>query len=166
MPSDFCHEQCGLPNEEPGLCLVLDTNILLDVFVFGNPNGLRLWEIIRERKIKTCYGEDCLREFKAIIGQDRFAVPNERQSEILTEFTATAQMQPNPVDTPFKCRDREDQKFLAVAYASVPSVLLTKDKMLLKLNKRAKKLGFRIMKTEDYLGTLAREEQPSPIPET
>ena len=46
---------------------------------------------------------------------------------------------------PFACSDRDDQKFLDLAYTARADWLVTKDKALLKLARRARRDGLKIL---------------------
>ena len=46
---------------------------------------------------------------------------------------------------PFACSDRDAQKFLGLAYAARADWLVTKDKALLKLARRARRDGLKIL---------------------
>ena len=48
-----------------------------------------------------------------------------------------------------RCRDRDDQHFLALAHHSKADALVSKDKDLLKLKRRAAKFGVRILSLPD-----------------
>jgi predicted nucleic acid-binding protein len=50
-----------------------------------------------------------------------------------------------------RCRDRDDQKFLELAFAAKASVLLTRDKALLRLAGRTRRrCGFDIVAPRDW----------------
>lgn len=48
-----------------------------------------------------------------------------------------------------RCRDPDDQPFLALAYHAAADALITKDKALLKLRKKARKFGVTILTPKD-----------------
>jgi predicted nucleic acid-binding protein len=49
-----------------------------------------------------------------------------------------------PTDFP-RCRDRDDEIFLALAYRAQADALVTKDKVVLKLRRKARKFGVAII---------------------
>jgi predicted nucleic acid-binding protein len=52
------------------------------------------------------------------------------------------------------CRDTDDQHFLALAYHARADGLLTKDRQLLRLRKRAARFGVTIVSPRDFVAML------------
>jgi predicted nucleic acid-binding protein len=53
------------------------------------------------------------------------------------------------------CRDVDDQHFLALAYHAKADGLITKDRQLLRLRKRAARFGVAIVNPQDFMTQLA-----------
>ena len=60
-----------------------------------------------------------------------------------------------PADFP-RCRDADDQHFLALAYHAKADGLLTKDRELLRLKKRAARFGVTIVSPKEFVVSVER----------
>ncbi|KVE39145.1 PIN domain-containing protein [Burkholderia sp. TSV86] len=80
---------------------------------------------------------------------------------------ADTQQPPPPDDAPPrplpKCKDRDDQKFLELAYAARAGWLVSKDRALLKLARRTERdFGFRIAPPESFAARALSAGAPEP----
>ena len=66
--------------------LVLDTNILLDLFVFNDPAVNRLKEALIARRFKTFASQESLLELADVISRPLFSLEAARQKEILEQW--------------------------------------------------------------------------------
>ena len=130
--------------------VVLDTNILLDIFVFNDERAVHLKQAILERSIQVVASQKTLAEFADVLSRPLFKLDEESQLAILTQWQSIAQ----PVDdsnlapAPWQCQDTDDQIFLDLAYQLRPAVLISKDNAVLQLASRAAPDG--ILITSDY----------------
>lgn len=129
--------------------IILDTNILLDIFVFKDPSIDALMKAIHSKQYLAVTCEAILNEFDEVIGRSIFALTLEEQEQIRIEARRLHQIETAPTITPapFICSDPDDQVFLDLAYFLKPSTLLSKDKAVLKLKARAKGYGVFIGKS-------------------
>jgi putative PIN family toxin of toxin-antitoxin system len=129
--------------------IILDTNILLDIFVFKDPSIKALLEAIHSKQYLAVTCEAILNEFDEVIGRSIFALTLEEQEAIRIEARKLHQIETATTITPapFTCSDPDDQIFLDLAFTIQPSILLSKDKAVLKLTFKAKSHGILISKS-------------------
>jgi len=109
--------------------IILDTNILLDILVFDDERAHPL----RAALDKT------FAEFLDVIGREQFSLDKDQQHLIGEQWKSWARIiSDNELcQAPWKCKDRDDQVFINLAYSLRPSALISKDKQVLKIAKRA-----------------------------
>ena len=124
--------------------LVLDTNICLDLFVFRDLRWQRLQSAMERGEVACVTREDCRNEWIAVLDYPRFALNDSTRQTAIDAFdrliTLVSHDTPPDLRLPV-CKDRADQKFIELAACSGASHLLSKDKALLKLAGRARRLG-------------------------
>lgn len=126
--------------------VVLDTNVCLDLFVFDDPRWRLLKQALRNRTLQAVTRSDCRREWQIVLGYSHLPVDAVTRPKIEQEFDAlitcldTAPGDATPLRLPL-CKDTDDQKFLELARDTNASVLITKDKALLKLNRKTVAAG-------------------------
>jgi len=130
------------PLEAPlphGLPVVLDTNVVLSLWMFEDPSLAYLRAAVESGALRPVSREDCLEELTRVLAYSQFKQTPERQAEIAATYRALCQLV-EPADPPAcelpKCLDRDDQKFLEVARDSGAQALLSRDKLVLKLGRR------------------------------
>lgn len=130
--------------------VVLDTNILLDIFVFDDQRAADLKEAILARNIQATASQKTLEEFAEVISRPLFKLASETQVAILRQWQSAAQLHDDSelAPAPWKCQDVDDQIFLDLAYQLRPATLISKDNALLRLANRAAQE--RILITSDY----------------
>lgn len=124
--------------------LVLDTNVLLDLWLFDDPRVRGLRQAIEARRLRALRSADCDAEFAEVLQRPHFGLDDEGRARILAHWTDVSE----PIDAvqpaPLACADPDDQKFLDAAVSSGANWLLTRDKALLALARRAAAIGLRI----------------------
>lgn len=130
--------------------VVLDTNILLDVFVFNDERAADLKTSILHGDIEVIASQKTLTELADVISRPLFDLDTTAQDFILHQWRTLAKLQDDSDlgSAPWKCQDSDDQIFLDLAYAFRPAVLISKDKALLRLATKAAKDG--IVITANY----------------
>ncbi|MGB2815650.1 MAG: putative toxin-antitoxin system toxin component, PIN family [Burkholderiaceae bacterium] len=123
---------------------VIDTNVLLDFWVFDDPVARPLRAALEDGRVNALRGGDSVDELTQVILREAFDLPAEARFGALREWDRLA----TPVDrvfpAPIACTDPHDQKFLDLAYTARADWLVTKDKALLKLARRARRDGLLI----------------------
>ncbi len=131
--------------------VVLDTNVCLDLFLFHDPRCASLMSALLSKEIEAVTRLDCRMEWQIVLGYPHLQLNLERQKEIAANFDRLIDCMPaehlSTLNTPLPiCTDRDDQKFLELTRDAQAAVLITKDKALLKLAKRTRRVGlFQIM---------------------
>ena len=130
--------------------IILDTNILLDIFVFEDVRADRLRNAVLNRQIKTYSNQTSVEELRDVISRPLFALEEGQQVKIMGQWQSLSQSIEDLKlkAAPWKCQDPDDQVFLDLAFTVRPSILISKDNAVLKLATRALKEGVWI--TTDY----------------
>lgn len=134
--------------------LVLDTNVLLDLFVFRDPRWAALMLALQHGKVEAVSRADCRDEWRHVLRYPHLPLSEETRPAAQAQFDALITMVTAPATgAPLPaCSDRDDQKFLELARDSQASMLVTKDKALLKLTRRTARAGlFRILTPEAWV---------------
>jgi putative PIN family toxin of toxin-antitoxin system len=144
--------------------LVLDTNICLDLFVYCDPRWHRLLQSMENGEVICVTREDCRTEWTLVLEYPRFALDDRARQRALDDFDRLIFIidtdQPTDITLPI-CKDRDDQKFLELAATSSAHYLVSKDKALLKLARRIRKLGlFEIITPEQWVARYEADTGP------
>lgn len=128
------------------LRLVLDTNVVLDLFHFADAKALPILAAV-ESGHACCFADEAgLEELTRVVTYPEFAMPAEVGAALVARYRQLASLaaETDPAPALPKCRDPDDQKFLELAARCEADLLVSKDKALLKL-KRRQGLAFRIV---------------------
>jgi putative PIN family toxin of toxin-antitoxin system len=133
--------------------VVLDTNVLVSLYVFADSRFAPLRTRIEDGKWQAITDEACFGEFRRVLGYPMFALSEERQQGALDAYNLSVMHLTGPLRSPTaalpRCADRDDQKFLELARDSAADWLVTGDKALLRLARRDRLRGlFRILTPE------------------
>jgi putative PIN family toxin of toxin-antitoxin system len=123
--------------------VVLDTNVCLDVFVFGDPRAVPLLAAMTSGDVQAVTREDCRDEWLKVLGYPLLKLDEARRTEAVAQFDALVTMLPSmePPVKPPRCRDPDDQKFLDLAAAAGVDVLFSRDAEVLRLGRRTVRDG-------------------------
>jgi putative PIN family toxin of toxin-antitoxin system len=130
--------------------VILDTNILLDIFVFNDERAANLKQAMVEQSIQVLTSQQMLEEFADVLSRPLFKLKDESQAAIFTQWKSIAQQvdDSNLAPAPWSCQDPDDQIFLDLAYQFRPSILISKDNAVLQIASRAAPEN--ILITSDY----------------
>lgn len=142
------------------LKLVLDTNVVLDWLVFNDPALASLTHAVQDGNAVLPTHPAALDELHRVLNYPTLKLAANQQAAIFARYrTLTtpailpAGFSPQNLLTPAgfpQCRDRDDQLFLALALHTQADALISRDKALLALGKRAAKFGVKIVKAFQY----------------
>lgn len=126
------------------LRFVPDTNVCLDLFVFHDPACAPLLAAMHAGEVELVTCADCRAEWLAVLAYPQLKLDEERRGLAIEMFDAHVRSVPlsslGDVTLP-RCRDRDDQKFMELAYRAGAVALLTRDAELLRLARRTKREG-------------------------
>ena len=151
--------------------VVLDTNIVLDLWVFQDPAAAALLQALESGATvwwaTTPMREELARVLDYPLIQKRllqrqlspkYSNPDLPQSPdssaadwVLREFDRLAKVVEVPTKAPITCKDPDDQKFIDLAVAQGCG-LLSKDHAVLCMNKRLEQHGARLLEAADFKG--------------
>ncbi|QWE20035.1 putative toxin-antitoxin system toxin component, PIN family [Polynucleobacter sp. AP-Kolm-20A-A1] len=134
--------------------VILDTNVLLDLFVFNDFRALHLKEALLARHISALATPKTLEEFADVISRPLFSLDQTAQEKIFTQWSSLAKIigDEDLQNSPWQCQDPDDQVFLDLAYTHKPCTLVSKDNEVLKFASKAAKE--QILITADYTQAL------------
>lgn len=114
---------------------VLDTNIWLDWLVFKDPSVLPLIDT----GLSFVASQSMRDELNDVLRRPHFSLNETSRKRCLENFDRRTEAREAPAFsvTRLRCSDRDDQKFVELAVATRASYLVTRDKALLKLARRA-----------------------------
>lgn len=117
---------------------ILDTNILLDLFVFHDPKVQDLKQAIVDEQLQVISSQKTIAELEDVIARPLFALESDTQRKIMTQWQSLSIFHDdsNLTHAPWACEDKDDQVFLDLAYQCKPAVIVSKDNALLKLASR------------------------------
>jgi len=127
--------------------LVLDTNIVLDLFVFKDKAAEALKTAITNKEV-TWLATDAMRdELACVLAYEqmnaRLAAAQESAPSVLEMFDTHATIVATAKPCIHKCRDEDDQKFIDLAVAH-GARLLSKDKAVLALRRKLAALAVEV----------------------
>jgi uncharacterized protein len=137
------------------LKIVLDTNVVLDWLHFQDPSLRELAASIGSERVTVLANGLTLDEWRRVLVYPKLKVNEARRTELIARYRALTRefaMPPDysrdnlllPAGFP-RCKDADDQHFLALAFHSQAQALITKDKALLKLANRVRRFELRIV---------------------
>lgn len=131
------------------LRIVLDTNVVLDLFHWANVDAVPIMAALEAGRIECLVDESTLDELRRVLTYPQLKLTPDMIAERYARYSTLVTVIPDGEAGPLpRCKDRDDQKFLELAERSGADLLVSKDKALLKLRGRTK-LAFRIMKPKD-----------------
>ena len=146
----------ALRHASPDLCrIVLDTNVLLALWIFADPTVAPLRAALESGELKPVRSAATDAELAEVLARtELFAVPEARQAALLQGWVSQAEFVDAVVGAPWRCRDPLDQKFVDLAVTGGCRWLITRDKALLKLNRKSKATGLSITTPAGYAAAL------------
>jgi len=119
--------------------VVIDTNILLDAFIFNDPAAQPLKQALASGQLRWLATQPMRDELQRVLGYKqiipRLAYYQLSPADVMVQFDQHAQLVPVAPKAPVTCRDADDQKFIDLAVAH-KAMLLSKDNAVLCMSKR------------------------------
>jgi putative PIN family toxin of toxin-antitoxin system len=124
--------------------IVLDTNIVLDLFIFADPATPALRAALDAKALCWIATQAMRDELARVLAYahivPRMAYHQVTADEVLAQFDAQVELVKVAPKARYVCKDADDQKFIDLAVAH-QTLLLSKDKAVLTLAKRLRPLG-------------------------
>jgi putative PIN family toxin of toxin-antitoxin system len=115
--------------------LVLDTNVVMELLHWQDPRSAALMQAIDAGGMQCVTDAGCLAELQRVLGYPQFGRDEAAQQSLYERYRALVSEMPpgtSTADLP-RCRDRDDQKFLELAARCGATLLVTRDRDLLRL---------------------------------
>ena len=123
---------------------VLDTNIVLDLWVFDEPHAEALRTSVESGHTQWLATAAMREELARVLAYPQIAKRlSQRElpaSVVLDHFDRWAQLQPDAPKAPYACKDADDQKFIDLAVQHT-AALHSKDAQVLCMKKRLERCG-------------------------
>jgi putative PIN family toxin of toxin-antitoxin system len=118
--------------------VVLDTNVVLDLWLFNDPRTSALRQALLQGQLLWIATAHMREELRRVLDYDhlvsRLACYQMTALQVLELFERHAQFVPVPDKAPWRCKDPDDQVFIDLAVAH-QCPLISKDKAVLALRK-------------------------------
>ena len=135
--------------------LVLDTNIVLDLLVFGDAAAQPLQQVLQQEAWDWVATPPMREELARVLDYPqivpRLMFYGRSRTSVLAEFDRRVRVVDVAAKAPYICKDPDDQKFIDLAVAH-QAHLLSKDQAVLRMKKRLATLGVwvaSVLVTED-----------------
>lgn len=124
--------------------IVIDTNIVLDLFIFADPATPALRAALEAKSLRWIATQVMRDELSRVLAYThiipRMAYYQVSAQDVLARFDAHVQIVDVAPKARYMCKDTDDQKFIDLAVAH-QTLLLSKDKAVLTMAKRLRTLG-------------------------
>ncbi len=131
--------------------VILDTNVVMDCLVFQDQKVQPILEAIHDARLKPVIHFETFAELVDVLGRSMFKLTSDQVEEKALQWLALCEHFEDALpETPY-CKDSEDDKFFQLALVSHCPTLVTKDKLVLKARKRAKRDGISVMTIDDFV---------------
>lgn len=127
------------------LAAVIDTNVLLDFWVFEDPRAAPLRAAVEDGRVRALRSGAAVDEFSEVLSRPRFDLSNERRCSILRLWDRLAVPVARVHAAPWHCTDPADQVFLDLAFSARADWLVTRDAALLRAGRRTRRDGLQIL---------------------
>jgi len=148
----------ALPDIAPGAgvrpAIVIDTQVVMDWLVFRDARIQALAAAVTSGALRWLVAPAMRDEIRHVLGRGVAASYAPDLAFIEAQFDAHAHLvdtiDPQPLAGRLVCRDPDDQKFIDLALAAQARWLISRDKAVLALAKRARLRGLAIIKPEQW----------------
>jgi putative PIN family toxin of toxin-antitoxin system len=124
--------------------VVIDTNIVLDIWVYQDPATPSLLEALEQGAVQWLATPPMREELLRVLDYPHIVERCNRDGvtaqEVLAHFDRWVNIHAIAPKAPYVCKDEDDQKFIDLAVAH-QALLLSKDKQVLRLTNRLARLG-------------------------
>ncbi len=146
---------------------VLDTNVVIDWLMFNHPFMDPLRERVSDGRLIVLTHAPALDELRRVLAYRQLKLTPERQADIYARYVASTTEVALPAGASLKnlmmpgnfprCRDRDDEHFIALAYHQKAEVLVSRDNAVFGMKSRVAKFGLTILNVPQAIGRLTAE---------
>ena len=126
------------------LITVLDTNIVLDLWVFNDPRTQGLRSALTQSRLHWIATAAMREELRRVLDYPHLLARLQSDSrnpvDVLNEFDRRAELREDAPKAPCTCKDPDDQKFIDLSVAH-RALLLSKDAQVLCMRRRLERYG-------------------------
>ncbi len=137
-------EATGAPTPAGGASVILDTNIVLDVFVFNDPAAVPVRQALTDKTHDWLATQPMRDELARVLAYPKIAVRlvfyKLNADDVIAKFDQHARLVDVAPKASVTCSDADDQKFIDLAVQH-RTLLLSKDADVLSMRKRLLALG-------------------------
>lgn len=149
--------------------LVLDTNAWLDLLCFDDSRLAPLHGLVANHQVLLLTDERTRAEWRRVLAYPQLSLDKTARYALLAAYDALAcpiskrDVTPDALPVLPRCRDRDDQIFVELAAAGAATALLTRDKALLALDRRCRRVaGFAVCQPAEWLAGVADVDVGAP----
>jgi uncharacterized protein len=146
---------------------VLDTNVVIDWLMFNDPYMNPLRERVADGRIVVLTHMPAIEELKRVLAYKQLKLLPERQADIFARYISQTQTVSLPTGATLKnllmpggfprCRDRDDEHFIALAFHQKADALVSRDNAVFGLKSRATKFGLTILNVQQAISSLVAD---------
>jgi len=134
--------------EVPAKTIVLDTNIVLDLWLYLDPATPTLLEALTSKRVDWVATQTMRDELERVLTYPHIVLRMQRgglvADDVLTQFDRFTRLVPVADRAPYVCKDVDDQKFIDLACAYF-CLLVSKDKAVLTMRNRLARIGVSVV---------------------
>lgn len=144
------------------LTLVLDTNVVLDWLVFRDVAVETLQDAVEQGRVTIVTHAAAVEELRRVLAYPQCKLGAADQEALLNRYRTVSCEATLPEGFSLeslllpegfpRCRDPDDQHFLALTYHAKADGLVTKDRQLLRLRKRVARFGVTVASPKEFVG--------------
>ena len=124
--------------------IVLDTNIVLDLWLYLDPATPALRDALTSKRVDWVATQAMRDELERVLAYTNIVLRMQKgrlvAEDVLAEFDRFARLVPLADRAPYVCKDLDDQKFIDLACA-YSCALVSKDKAVLTMRNRLLRIG-------------------------
>lgn len=144
----------ALQNAKPSFdapVVILDTNVVMDILVFEDATVAPIIEAIKENRLVPLLHPETFAELVDVLGRSMFKLTAEDVEAKALYWHGLCRFISGELPTNTYCKDQEDDKFFQFALLTHCPFLVTKDKLVLKARKRAKRDGIAVLTVDGFV---------------
>ena len=156
------------PEKSSVLRWVVDTNVVIDWLMFHDPYMNPMRERVADGRL-VVLTQPARDELKRVLAYRQLKLGTDRQHEIYEQYCQRTSLMSLPQGASLKnlmmpggfprCRDRDDEHFIALSYHQKVDALVSRDNAVFGLKSRVRVFGLTILNVQQAIGALNDSEQ-------